>query len=293
MSAHLQPPAPQQRQQQEQLDELQQASHHTARAGHGRGASSPRKRTRRDEGEVAEEKEQRDTPKKHRGGKSGSGGMFGNKRNKLDDLPPLAPRYLAAMKVGTSPEEVAKWREERRKNYPTRANLERRAAEGWQPPPPEPEQGAAGEGPRDGPGQGTGKGQGEEHVEEQGEEADEQGAMDSGTGAGQGAGTGAGPSAEDGPRARRPCFRFLKGNCRHGSRCHFEHSQESRTNSKVKLRKEAEKRQFLAATARAGGTPSLLRKLLAEDIRKERAVVLQCIHHLLLIKAREQLASGA
>jgi hypothetical protein len=290
MSAHPpQPPAPQQRRQEEQLDELQQASHHIARAGHGRGVGSPRKRPRRDDGEVAEEKEQRDTPKKNRGGQGGKGGLFGNKRNKLDDLPPLAPRYLAAMKVGTSPQEVAKWREERRKNYPTRANLERRAAEGWQPPPPEPEQGAAGEGPR----QDTGEGQGEEHVEEQGEEADEQVGTDSGTGTGQGAGTGAGPSAVDGPRARRPCFRFLKGNCRYGSRCHFEHSQESRTNSKVKQRKEAEKRQFLAATARSGGTPSLLRKLLAGDIRKERAVVLQCIHHLLLLKAREQLASGA
>lgn len=193
---------------------------------------------------------------RHNGGKGGKGG---NKKKKGKfDFADLDPKYLAGHSVGTSPDEVAAWRAARREHFPTRANVERKAKE----------------------------------QEERAEKATAAAAAAGGANSASGA-SGAKAERESAPKPpRKPkregpslCRKFARGQCRRGDKCTYAHDEESKAQHLVKLRKEAEKKQFMRATARPDGSDSLLRKLLRPAIIKERAVVLKCIRHMLLSKA--------
>ncbi|CAK9098657.1 Ankyrin repeat domain-containing protein 1 [Durusdinium trenchii] len=191
----------------------------------------------------------------NRGGKTRSNNSS-NKRKKKgskDPLLELAPKYLAAHRIGTSPEEIAQWRVERRKNYPTRENVLRKevtAKSGHEEAPPQ--------------------------------DADTQNHDDEPRGSTAGRNK---PSPKQ-KRADKLCFRFAKGSCQFGDRCHYSHDADLKTQHLIQQRKKTEKSQFLRATARAGGRDSLLRKLLLPDIRRERAVILKCIRSFFLLSHR-------
>jgi len=213
---------------------------------------------------------------------------------------PLAPRYLEAQRVGTSPEEIAAWRAARRKNYPTVATSKRRAeaaaqvaAQATTTAVPVTEMNE----------KGSDKSSSEDAIKDTAavqtadkitnstlQEADvdaEAGYVSvSATIEEEATST---PKIE-GSRAKKagvkPCFQFLKGKCRHGQNCRYVHDAEVRAANNIKKRKEAEKRQFQHTSAKSGGKSSFLRKLLAVDIHKERQAVLQCIRHLLQHQAQ-------
>mmetsp|Transcript_2904 Transcript_2904/g.5173 ORF Transcript_2904/g.5173 Transcript_2904/m.5173 type:complete len:516 (+) Transcript_2904:489-2036(+) len=220
------------------------------------------------------------------------------RKKEKDPLEELHPKYLAAQRVGTTPEEIARWRAERRRNYPTQANISRREDEAKAAGAIQPStitassvkdaettsqvstsNDAVPSGQNDATKQiaATTKFSNTDHNNAAGEnnrkQSDKRG------------GASSGPRGE--PRPQRLCNRFMAtGKCP-VAKCRFSHDPQRRTEALIAKRKRAEKQQFLRATARPGGQDSLLRKLLRADIAKERAVILHCIHHVLQRAAEE------
>ena len=67
---------------------------------------------------------------------------------------------------------------------------------------------------------------------------------------------------------KRTCRYFMRGSCRNGSNCQYSHERSSASASQH------------PPPAANDGPSSLLKSLLANDVRRERFVLLQCIQHL-------------
>jgi hypothetical protein len=74
----------------------------------------------------------------------------------------------------------------------------------------------------------------------------------------------------------RNCYHYLRGNCRYGAQCHFSHDCEPHEARPAKQLRIDGRHQRPPPSAR----PSLLKKLLAAEIRSERSMLLQCIRRL-------------
>ena len=72
------------------------------------------------------------------------------------------------------------------------------------------------------------------------------------------------------------CRSFVKGRCRHGRRCHFAHPADARASDAA--RKKSGDKSMSEARFRAGR--SLMQKLLERERRDEASKVLQCLRHL-------------
>ena len=82
-------------------------------------------------------------------------------------------------------------------------------------------------------------------------------------------------SMTEGKRPRN-CYHFMRGNCRYGAQCHFSHDCEPHEQRPAKQPRSDARHQRSPPSAR----PSLLKKLLAAEIRAERSMLLQCIRRL-------------
>ena len=176
-------------------------------------------------------------------------------------VPALSSHYRAAQKLGTSTEEIASWRAARRKNYPTEANIKRRQLE-------------------------IATKESECDNDKKSVDFDKETnciaaivelnkLKD--------------VSDKSEERTMKPCFKFLRNSCKlSAEECHYDHDEQLRLERNIAARKKADQRQVMASNARPEGSPSLLKKLLASDIHKERVVLLHCLRHLLVQKSKEQ-----
>eukprot|EP00658_Telonema_sp_P-2_P024105 TRINITY_DN19670_c0_g1_i2.p1 TRINITY_DN19670_c0_g1~~TRINITY_DN19670_c0_g1_i2.p1 ORF type:complete len:252 (+),score=36.86 TRINITY_DN19670_c0_g1_i2:51-806(+) len=67
-------------------------------------------------------------------------------------------------------------------------------------------------------------------------------------------------------RPKRPCNNFAKGKCKHGERCRYSHDPNDAGQQPQKMQKKVK--------------PSLLTKLLSSEIENEKTLVLQCLRYI-------------
>jgi len=150
--------------------------------------------------------------------------------------------------VSDTPEDIARWIAERKKNFPSRANIERKEKEAQ-----EKAQQKAQEKPADTPGANKRKNP----------DSDQQGARSTKL-CRKFASSGRCRYGEKCHfvHAPRPCHNFAKGRCKHGDKCKFSHNKSDPQSQQPKSK------------------PSLLAKLLSSEIESERTMILQCLRHL-------------
>lgn len=187
-------------------------------------------------------------------------------------LPPALARevpskYRHAVKIGETPEEIEKWREARRRNYPTKANIAKKAAnrvaaEARGAVPAVEDTGRMRKRKREEHGEQTSK---RVHFSEE-------------------------QSCSAGNKAMRLCRFHMRGKCHHGDACKYRHDatkeeieQWERDTAAAKKEKAASKKKRKAKSGALGkgsrnvsSSPSLLQKLLAKEVRSERGLLLQC-----------------
>uniref|UniRef100_A0A6S8A8W3 C3H1-type domain-containing protein n=1 Tax=Aplanochytrium stocchinoi TaxID=215587 RepID=A0A6S8A8W3_9STRA len=198
-----------------------------------------------------------------KGRKRGKGNQWkirgGGKKHKNDAEMFVDPKYIEAVTAcGNSPEDIERWRAERKKRFPTR----RRVVEELDKRKASDETAVASFNIR--------SRDGADSTQPHSNNSDEKGVMDRQL-------TANSDRLESGKRKRRLCRHFNKGKCFRGSACRYGHDEEARKAFMISQRKQAENKAFLEATGRSGGKASLLRMLLLGDIEKEKFVVLECL----------------
>ncbi|KAI7884006.1 hypothetical protein K492DRAFT_235075 [Lichtheimia hyalospora FSU 10163] len=203
------------------------------------------------------------------------------KKNKPDGIvPPNAPKI-------NTPEELAAWIEARKRNWPTKANVERKQRE-------EAERVVRGQLPKDNDKKRKRKdggnvdsnkvpkmesmnvlgayGSDDDDDDDDNNESDSDASVDME----RDAVTAKDPTSmgkialPNEHKARGPrCRFFARGHCRHGNKCRYVHEKPTQQNTKrTQVTPIEEKR------------PTLLRMLLAKEIKEEQNVILQCFRHI-------------
>ena len=208
--------------------------------------------------------------------------------------------------VGTSPEEVEQWREERRKRFPSAANKQAKQAE------LEKVRSLGGvEATPNGGGKGKGK--------DKGSSSDIGGKQESGGGdvgsahqehnhgsvpettsesaIGTGSSAGAASVGGGGPVKTTLCQYFTRGRCKHGEDCRYVHDKAAQSSYAEQRRKRqkmsaseleqlermehAKKGKLFLPRPLAGGERgTLLKRLLQDDISSEENIILQCFRYI-------------
>ncbi|OZJ05482.1 hypothetical protein BZG36_01621 [Bifiguratus adelaidae] len=167
-----------------------------------------------------------------------------------------------------TPEEIEKWREERRKNWPTEANIakkkqeqeERLAARQEQQKRVKKQDGSQNDNtldaaPDDEP-------DSSDSLDSDSDMDPERDAISSKN-----------PTAATKGPMSKPCKYFVKGNCRRGKRCTFRHDAEDRKNQKMNA---TDKAADVPRSMRINNRPNLLQALLQKEINNEHKILMQC-----------------
>lgn len=95
-----------------------------------------------------------------------------------------------------------------------------------------------------------------------------------------------------GGKRSRACVHFLKGRCRFGDDCQFRHDPADLVHQpETQATRQAKKpREDESATACARS--SLLKALLAKEVRAERSILLQCFRKLIAVEDERASGSG-
>lgn len=93
-------------------------------------------------------------------------------------------------------------------------------------------------------------------------------------------GGGNGVSSTGGVRRPRTCVHFLKGRCRYGDACRYSHDAEP-----YAMRK---KQKTSRMEPKVNARPTLLKALLAKEVRAERSLLLQCVRRLVSLMDNDE-----
>ncbi|CDH51468.1 hypothetical protein RO3G_16231 [Lichtheimia corymbifera JMRC:FSU:9682] len=203
------------------------------------------------------------------------------KKNKPDGIvPPNAPKI-------TTPEELAAWIEARKRNWPTKANIERKQRE-------QADRAARGQLPKESDKKRKRKDDGNvdsnkvpkmesmnvlgAYGSDDDDDDDSESDSDASVDIERDAVTAKDPTSmgkialpsEHKPRSGPRCRFFARGNCRHGNKCRYIHEKPTQQqNTKRSQPTPMEEKR-----------PNLLRMLLAKEIKEEQNIILQCFRHI-------------